>query len=52
MLRLSERKEDRERGTGAVGRRPFKLDLENRFLMLLVYIVFTSLTLWLVFYLI
>ena len=36
MLRLSERKEDRERGTGAGGR-PFKLDLENRFLMLLVY---------------
>ena len=37
MLRLSERKEDRERERGAVGRRPFKLDLENRFLMLLVY---------------
>ena len=36
MLRLSKRKEDRERKTGAVGR-PFKLDLENRFLMLLVY---------------
>ena len=35
MLRLSERKEDRERGTGT--KRPFKLDLENRFLMLLVY---------------
>ncbi|HEY6535600.1 MAG TPA: transposase family protein [Candidatus Nitrosocosmicus sp.] len=36
MLRLSKRKEDRERKAGAVGR-PFKLDLENRFLMLLVY---------------
>ncbi|HEY6536074.1 MAG TPA: transposase family protein [Candidatus Nitrosocosmicus sp.] len=36
MLRLSKRKEDGERKAGAVGR-PFKLDLENRFLMLLVY---------------
>ena len=36
MLRLSKRKEDRARKAGAVGR-PFKLDLENRFLMLLVY---------------
>ena len=36
MLRLSKIKKGRERKTGAVGR-PFKLDLENRFLMLLVY---------------
>ncbi|HEY6535850.1 MAG TPA: transposase family protein [Candidatus Nitrosocosmicus sp.] len=35
MLRLSKIKADRERKTGAG--RPFKLDLENRFLMLLVY---------------
>ncbi len=35
ILRLSKRKEDRERKVGAG--RPFKLDLENRFLMLLVY---------------
>ncbi|HEY6536401.1 MAG TPA: transposase family protein [Candidatus Nitrosocosmicus sp.] len=35
MLRLSKIKEDRERKAGAG--RPFKLDLENRFLMLLVY---------------
>ena len=34
MLRLSKRKEDRERGTGAG--RAFKLDIKNRFLMLLV----------------
>jgi DDE superfamily endonuclease/Helix-turn-helix of DDE superfamily endonuclease len=33
--RLSKRKKDRERDIGAG--RPFKLDLENRFLMLLVY---------------
>jgi len=34
MLRLSKRKEDRERGIGAG--RAFKLDIKNRFLMLLV----------------
>ena len=33
---LSKRKEDIKRKTGAV-ERPFKLDLKNRFLMLLVY---------------
>ena len=33
--RLSKRRKDRERDIGAG--RPFKLDLENRFLMLLVY---------------
>ncbi len=33
---LSKRKKDREREIGAVGRH-FKLDLENKFLMLLVY---------------
>jgi DDE superfamily endonuclease len=33
--RLSKRRKDRERHIGAG--RPFKLDLENRFLMLLVY---------------
>ncbi|HEY6536198.1 MAG TPA: transposase family protein [Candidatus Nitrosocosmicus sp.] len=36
ILRLSKRKKDRERRIGAVGRR-FKLDVKNRFLMLLVY---------------
>ncbi len=35
IQRLSKRKDDRERETGAG--RPFKLDLENRFLMLLAY---------------
>ena len=35
IQRLSQRKEDRERGTGAG--RPFKMDIKNRFLMLLVY---------------
>ena len=35
MLRLSKRKENRERGIGAG--RHFKLDIKNRFLMLLVY---------------
>ena len=35
IQRLSKRKKDRERDMGAG--RPFKLDLENRFLMLLVY---------------
>ncbi|HEY6534568.1 MAG TPA: transposase family protein [Candidatus Nitrosocosmicus sp.] len=35
MLRLSKIKEDRERKAGAG--RPFKLDIKNRFLMLLVY---------------
>jgi hypothetical protein len=35
IQRLSKRKDNREREPGA--RRPFKLDLENRFLMLLVY---------------
>ena len=37
LKRLSyRRKEDKKRKAGAVAR-PFKLDLENRFLMLLVY---------------
>ena len=36
VQRLSKRKDSRERETGAVGR-PFKLDVKNRFLMLLVY---------------
>ncbi len=37
IKRLSyKRKKDRKRKTGAVGR-PFKLDVKNRFLMLLVY---------------
>ena len=35
IQRLSKRNKDRERDIGAG--RPFKLDLENRFLMLLVY---------------
>jgi hypothetical protein len=35
IRRLSNRKDNRKRDTGAG--RPFKLDLENRFLMLLVY---------------
>jgi hypothetical protein len=35
VQRLSKRKNNREREPGAG--RPFKLDLENRFLMLLVY---------------
>jgi hypothetical protein len=35
IQRLSKRKENREREIGAG--RPFKLDLKNRFLMLLVY---------------
>ena len=35
IQRLSKRKEDRERNVGAG--RPFKLDLRDRFLMLLVY---------------
>ncbi len=35
LKRLSKRK-DRKRDVGAVGR-PFKLDVKNRFLMLLVY---------------
>ena len=35
LQRLSKRKDNRERRIGAG--RPFKLDLENRFLMLLVY---------------
>ena len=36
IQRLSKRNKIRERNIGAVGR-PFKLDLKNRFLMLLVY---------------
>ena len=41
IKRLSKRK-DRKRDTGAAGR-PFKLDIRNRFLMLLVFTVgFTS----------
>ena len=48
--RLSKRK-NRKRAMGAG--RYFKLDVKNRFLMLLVYyLVFISLTLWLAFYLI
>ena len=35
--RLSKRNKDRERNVGAG--RPFKLDLKNRFLMLLVYVI-------------
>ena len=35
IQRLSKRNKDRERNIGAG--RPFKLDLENRFLMLLIY---------------
>jgi hypothetical protein len=35
LKRLSKSKENRERGIGAG--RPFKLDVKNRFLMLLVY---------------
>ena len=36
LKRLSMRKDARERKAGAVGR-PFKLDVKDRFLMLLVY---------------
>ncbi len=36
IQRLSKRKDNRERRIGAGGR-PFKLDVKNRFLMLLVY---------------
>ena len=36
IQRLSYRKDSRERSIGAEGR-PFKLDIKNRFLMLLVY---------------
>ena len=35
IQRLSKRNKDRERNVGAG--RPFKLDLKNRFLMLLIY---------------
>ena len=41
LKRLLKRK-NRKRDIGAG--RPFKLDVKDRFLMLLVYIVFTSLT--------
>jgi hypothetical protein len=43
----------REREIGAVGSRPFKLDVKDRFLMLLVYYphLYITYTLWLAFYL-
>src|SRR4051812_10447472 len=52
LQRLSSKRKDvRERKTGAG--RPFKIDVKNRFLMLLVYYhLFISLILWLVFCLI
>ncbi len=37
IQRLSKRKKDRERDIGAGNGRHFKLDVKNRFLMLLVY---------------
>ena len=36
VQRLSKRKNSRERSTGAIGRQ-FKLDVKNRFLVLLIY---------------
>ncbi len=38
IQRLLSKQIDRERHIGAGGR-PFKLDLKNRFLMLLVYVI-------------